>query len=165
MLNLWPSSLVPLALIGRDLRYDPGTPDPLDDEEMAIVYTNDGADRLFKGGLVGGGVEISLHTGAPPTNGNEITDSWYSAQTVDEADWSPETAGTYRELNNNDDINFGTTPATGSLSDAECVAIRDGSTYLWYDDTPSVDIQNNRNVKIDSGNLRLQINKSNAAIP
>lgn len=131
---------------------------------MARLYTDSGADRLFKGGLVGGGVTVRLHTADSPTTGNTLSDAWYSNQDVAEADWTPETSGTYRELNNDDDIVFGKTPDAGALSDVQSVGIWKGTTLLWYDDTMNVDIVNGRTVKINAGALRLQINKTNSGI-
>ena len=40
-----------------------------------------------------------------------------------------------------------------------------GANLLWYDDDPSVNIQNNRNVLIEAGELRIQIDKTGVIIP
>ena len=78
--------------------------------------------------------------------------------------------GDYREVDNDSDLEFGTTPTTGALSDAEVVAIATGATMtntnlIWYDDGPSINIQNNRNVLIEAGELRIQIDKTGVIIP
>ena len=130
---------------------------------MPGLFTNVGADRLFAG-LFDGGVYVSLHTNSPPTEANKIQDSWYSDVQEAANAWSEHDDGNFREVDNDSDIEFGTTPAAGALSDAEAVAIASASVMsaanlLWYDDDPSVDIQNNRNVKIDAAELRIQIDK------
>ena len=40
-----------------------------------------------------------------------------------------------------------------------------GTNLLWYDDDPSVDIQNNRDVLIEAGELRIQVSKVGVVIP
>ena len=133
------------------------------------VFTNAGADRMFDG-LFSGGVWVSLHTASAPTEANKIGDSWYTDQQVAAAAWSEHDDGDYREVDNDSDIEFGTTPAAGALSDAEVVAIATGATMtnanlIWYDASPSIDIQNNRNVLIEAGELRIQIDKTGVVIP
>ena len=133
------------------------------------VFTNIGADRMFDG-LFNGGVWVSLHTASGPTEANKIQDSWYSDVQAAANEWSEHNDGNYREVDNDSDLEFGTTPAAGALSDAEVVAIASGATMtnanlLWYDDGSSVDIQNNRNVLIESGELRIQVSKVGVVIP
>ena len=133
------------------------------------VFTNVGADRMFDG-FFAGGVWVSLHTASSPTEANKIQDSWYSDVQAAANEWSQHNDGDYREVDNDDDLDFGTTPTSGALSDAEVVAIASGATMtnanlLWYDDGPSINIQNNRNVLIEAGELRIQIDKTGAIIP
>ena len=64
----------------------------------------------------------------------------------------------------------GPRPTSGSLSDAEVVAIATGATMtnanlIWYDAGPSIDIQNNRNILVEAGELRIQIDKTGVIIP
>ena len=132
-------------------------------------FTNIGADRMFDG-FFDGGVYVSLHTASAPTEANKIGDSWYSDVQTAASAWSEHNDGDYREVDNDSDLEFGTTPTTGALSDAEVVAIATGSTMtntnlLWYDAGPSINIQNNRNVLIQAGELRIQINKTGVVIP
>ena len=136
---------------------------------MPGTLTNVGADRMYDG-FFSGGVYVSLHTASPPTEANKIQDSWYSDVQTPSGDWSEHNDGDYREVDNDDDLDFGTTPTSGSLSDAETVAIATGASMstanlLWYDDDPSVNIQNNRNVLIEAGELRIQIDKTGVIIP
>ena len=133
------------------------------------VFTNPGADRMFDG-FFSGGVWVSLHTASSPTEANKIQDSWYSDVQAAANTWSQHNDGDYRETDNDSDLEFGTTPTTGALSDAEVVAIATGATMtnanlLWYDDGPSINIQNNRNVLIEAGELRIQIDKTGVIIP
>ena len=108
---------------------------------MPGTFTNVGADRMYDG-FFSGGVYVSLHTNTPPTEANKIQDSWYSDVQVAAGAWSEHDDGDYREVDNDSDIDHGTTPAAGALSDAEAVAIASGATMsgtnlLWYDDDPS----------------------------
>ena len=135
---------------------------------MPGQFTNVGADRLFAG-FFDGGVYVSLHTGNTPTEANKIQDAWYSDVAVAANELTEHNDGDYREIDNDDDFEFGTTPAAGALSDVESVAIASGAVMtnanlLWHDDDPAVDIQNNRNVLIPAAELRIQINKMGIVI-
>ena len=78
-------------------------------------------------GVLRGGVYVSLHTNSPPTEANKIQDSWYSDVQEAANAWSEHDDGNFREVDNDSDIEFGTTPAAGALSDAEAVAIASAS--------------------------------------
>ena len=85
---------------------------------------------------------MSLHTGNMPTEANKIQDAWYSDVAVAANELTEHDDGDYREIDNDDDFEFGTTPAVGALSDVESVAIATGATMtnanlIWYDDDPS----------------------------
>ena len=139
-------------------------------ERMPGIFTNVGADRMYDG-FFSGGVYVSLHTASPPTEANKIQDSWYSDVQTPSGDWSEHNDGDYREVDNDDDLDFGTTPTSGSLSDAEVVALATGAVMSYRQPDlvrpgpKSINIQNNRNVLIEAGELRIQIDKTGVIIP
>lgn len=129
---------------------------------MPGTYTNAGADSVFKGGLVGDGVELALFTASPPvlTGGagaNEITQSWYSRQAVAEAGFTTSTVSGYRRLTNAAAVDFGTVPSSGTGGETPaCVAIIKGSVIRWFDsDVAFANFGINRLVRIAAGALRI----------
>ena len=62
-----------------------------------MPFTNAGAGRCFRGGLVTSDQFAGLHTATPPTGANEFSASGYDALEVEPADWS--IAGEMASLN------------------------------------------------------------------
>ena len=131
---------------------------------MPGTFTATGADSAFKGGLVGGGVQLALFTASPPVlaggaGANEITQTWYSRQSVAEARFTLSTVGGYRRMVNADDVDFGTVPGTGTGGQTPaCVAIIKGTAIRWFDsDVVFANFGANRSVRIAAGNLRIDL--------
>ena len=77
---------------------------------MPGILTTAGAARLFKGGLVSGGVKASLLSASPPAAANKVAAAWYAEQDVPEACFDNSDVGDYHRLVTNARIRFGIAP-------------------------------------------------------
>ena len=131
---------------------------------MAGTLTSAGIDRMFKSGLFSAEITVSLHTASPPTDSNKQTGDWYSDVKVAAGNYSYSDKSGYRRVVTSIGILFGRLPDPPPTAPTH-VAIKVGSTLLWYGDVTFTGYAASRLLEIPSGGIVIDIQKVGADAP
>ena len=131
---------------------------------MPGTFLASGADRCFKGGLVSGGGSFSLHSAAPPTDGNKISDSWYSDQAITEAQFTTRTLNGYRRMTTGITLQFGRVPSQAPAAPTHA-ALKVNNEYVWYDDVTFTGYAGDTILEVPAGDVDIEIQLAGANAP
>lgn len=130
---------------------------------MPGTFTDSGAGKLYKGGLVSGGVllELLVGTTSAPDSAVEAptTGGYLGGVTVAEASWEIVTVGTERVLRNASQLIFGNVNVVANWGSQapNLLRMRSGATTLWSDDIAISNFTVGRQVIAAAGQIQIRI--------